>query len=163
MLRRFPTLATSDEANTRTNVSDEVRSGRARALTAPSSHLPLPPPPPSSHSSLNVNITPPPSTSPSKPPKTSNGNLEITKSFRCSPNDQTYKVLPAALKKYGIDGEWRDYRLVIACGKTERVLGLEERPLGIFKGLMKAAEEGGKDGGKGKGERPVFMLRKIGE
>jgi hypothetical protein len=161
MSRRFPALSTPDEASRSTLIeARETGQTRARAFTAPSSHLPLPRPPPSSHSSLNVNITPPPSSSTSNSKSKSSsekgksGNLEITKSFRCSPHDQTYKVLPAALKKYGIDGEWRDYRLVIACGKEERVLGMGERPLGIFKELQKE---------KGEGERPVFMLRKVGE
>jgi len=46
------------------------------------------------------------------------------------------------------------------CGKEERVLGMEERPLGVFKGLVGEYED---KKGKGNGGRPVFMLRRVGE
>lgn len=63
--------------------------------------------------------------------------------------DPCYKVLPAALRKYKISGDWRQYALMVCYGDQERVLGLEEKPLIIFKELQDA------------GKRPVFMLRQL--
>ncbi|KAB8215007.1 hypothetical protein BDV33DRAFT_181617 [Aspergillus novoparasiticus] len=81
-----------------------------------------------------------------------NGNdppsVEIFKSFRVSMEDPCYKVLPAALKKYNINADWRQYALYIVYGDQERCLGLEERPLILFKQLEK------------EGRKPMFMLRK---
>jgi hypothetical protein len=74
--------------------------------------------------------------------------VEIFKSFRVSVDDPCYKVLPAALKKYNINGDWKQYALYIVYGDQERCLGLEERPLILFKQLEK------------EGRKPMFMLRK---
>jgi hypothetical protein len=62
--------------------------------------------------------------------------------------DPCHKVLPAALKKYNINEDWRSYSLFIVYGDQERCLGLEERPLTLFKQLEK------------EGRKPMFMLRK---
>ncbi|KAI5300901.1 Adaptor for signal transduction [Ascosphaera atra] len=70
------------------------------------------------------------------------------KSFRVTMEDPCYKVLPAALRKYGIKDDWRAYALYIVCGEKERCLGLEEKPLILFKQLDK------------EGRKPMFMLRK---
>jgi hypothetical protein len=75
-------------------------------------------------------------------------SVEIFKSFRVSMDDPCYKVLPAALKKYNINEDWRNYALYIVYGDQERCLGLEERPLILFKQLHKD------------GKKPMFMLRK---
>ncbi|KAL4903289.1 hypothetical protein BDW74DRAFT_54069 [Aspergillus multicolor] len=77
-----------------------------------------------------------------------NPSVEIFKSFRVSVDDPCYKVLPAALKKYNINGDWKQYALYIVYGDQERCLGLEERPLILFKQLEK------------EGRKPMFMLRK---
>ncbi|KZF26954.1 RA-domain-containing protein [Xylona heveae TC161] len=74
--------------------------------------------------------------------------VEIFKSFRVSMEDPCHKVLPAALKKYKIDADWRQYALYIVYGDQERCLGLDERPLILFKQLDK------------EGRKPMFMLRK---
>jgi hypothetical protein len=74
--------------------------------------------------------------------------VEIFKSFRVSVDDPCYKVLPAALKKYNINGDWKQYALYIVYGDQERCLGLDERPLILFKQLEK------------EGRKPMFMLRK---
>lgn len=74
--------------------------------------------------------------------------MEIFKSFRVSVDDPCYKVLPAALKKYNINGDWKQYALYIVYGDQERCLTLEERPLILFKQLEK------------EGRKPMFMLRK---
>ncbi|KAE8348229.1 MAPKKK cascade protein kinase regulator Ste50 [Aspergillus coremiiformis] len=75
-------------------------------------------------------------------------SVEIFKSFRVSMDDPCHKVLPAALKKYNINADWKQYALYIMYGDQERCLGLEERPLILFKQLEK------------EGRKPMFMLRK---
>ena len=74
--------------------------------------------------------------------------VEIFKSFRVNMDDPCYKVLPAALKKYHIQADWRKYRLWLAFEGQERLIGLEERPVVLFKQL---AEEG---------KRPMYMIRR---
>lgn len=76
-------------------------------------------------------------------------SAEIFKSFRVSMEDPCYKVLPAALKKYNINADWRQYALYIVYGDEERCLEMEEKPLILFKQLDK------------EGRKPMFMLRKI--
>lgn len=63
-------------------------------------------------------------------------------------DDPCYKVLPAALKKYQINAPWDQYALYIVYGDQERCLGMEEKPLILFKQLDK------------EGKKPMFMLRK---
>jgi hypothetical protein len=75
--------------------------------------------------------------------------VEIFKSFRVSMEDPCYKVLPAALRKYNINAPWEQYALYIVYGDNERCLGMEEKPLILFKQLDK------------EGKKPMFMLRKI--
>ena len=62
--------------------------------------------------------------------------------------DPCYKVLPAALKKYNINADWRQYALYIVYGDQERCLGLDEKPLILFKKLDR------------EGRKPMFMLRR---
>lgn len=75
-------------------------------------------------------------------------NIEIFKSFRISLDDPCHKVLPIALKRYQINDDWRQYALYIVHGDQERCLGLEEKPLMLFKQL------------DNQGRKPIFMLRK---
>lgn len=63
-------------------------------------------------------------------------------------DDPCHKVLPAALKKYQIQAPWDQYALYIVYGDQERCLGMEEKPLILFKQLDK------------EGKKPMFMLRK---
>ena len=81
-------------------------------------------------------------------PSASNASVEIFKSFRVSMDDPCYKVLPAALKKYQINAPWDQYALYIVYGDQERCLGMDEKPLILFKQLDK------------EGKKPMFMLRK---
>ncbi|KAH6658199.1 SAM domain-containing protein [Truncatella angustata] len=81
-------------------------------------------------------------------PGSSSASVEIFKSFRVSMDDPCYKVLPAALKKYNINEPWDKYALYIVYGDQERCLGLDEKPLILFKQLDK------------EGKKPMFMLRK---
>ncbi|KAI5812671.1 MAPKKK cascade protein kinase regulator Ste50 [Pyronema omphalodes] len=73
---------------------------------------------------------------------------DIFKSFRVSMEDPCRKVLPAALKRYNIQADWRQYALYIVHGDQERCLGLEEKPLILFKQLDR------------EGRKPMFMLRR---
>jgi hypothetical protein len=103
--------------------------------------------PPLSGGTMNVSNTPsvaqtPPSNQEKAP------QVEIFKSFRVSIDDPCHKVLPVALKKYNITADWRQYALYIVHGDQERCLGLNERPLILFKQLDK------------EGRKPMFMLRK---
>ena len=75
--------------------------------------------------------------------------IEIFKSFKVGLEDPCYKVLPAALHKYNIYADWRQYALYIVYGDQERCVGLEEKPLALFKVLAK------------EGKQPMFMLRKL--
>ena len=88
------------------------------------------------------------SNQPAQTPGSSNPQVEIFKSFRVSIDDPCHKVLPVALKKYNITADWRQYALYIVHGDQERCLGLNERPLILFKQLDK------------EGRKPMFMLRK---
>ena len=81
-------------------------------------------------------------------PGASNSSVEIFKSFRVSMDDPCHKVLPAALKKYQINAPWDQYALYIVYGDQERCLGMDEKPLILFKQLDK------------EGKKPMFMLRK---
>lgn len=76
--------------------------------------------------------------------------IEIFKSFKVSLEDPCWKVLPAALNKYNIHADWRQYALYIVYGDQERSVGLEEKPLALFKELDR------------EGKKPMFMLRKLG-
>ncbi|KAI9678724.1 MAG: Adaptor for signal transduction [Caeruleum heppii] len=76
-------------------------------------------------------------------------SVEIFKSFKVSMEDPCYKVLPAALKKYNINADWKQYALYIVYGDEERCLELDEKPLNLFKQLDK------------EGRKPMFMLRKM--
>jgi len=82
-------------------------------------------------------------------PSVNNGSVEIFKSFRVSMEDPCWKVLPAALKKYSINAPWEQYALYILYEDKERCLGMDEKPLILFKQLDKM------------GKKPMFMLRKI--
>ena len=98
------------------------------------------------------------SSAPPQPPSAGSGHgsggsdapsVEIFKSFKVSLEDPCYRVLPAALRKYQIQADWRQYALYIVYGDQERCVGLEEKPLALFKDLDR------------EGKKPMFMLRKI--
>ncbi|RXK42458.1 hypothetical protein M231_00012 [Tremella mesenterica] len=96
-----------------------------------------------------------------------NAAHSAAKSFRVTLEDPCFKVLPAALKKYKINDDWKKYALFICFGTTgkssfallpmttnalmvpERCLSYDEKPLLLFQKL--------KEGG----QKPVFMLRHI--
>ncbi|SCV67793.1 BQ2448_5404 [Microbotryum intermedium] len=79
------------------------------------------------------------------------------RSFRVTLEDPCYKVLPAALKKYKINDDWKQYALFICYGNTgeqwsrniERCLAYDEKPLILFQKLKES------------NNNPVFMLRHI--
>jgi len=83
-------------------------------------------------------------------------NTITSKVFRVGMDDRYYKFLPyavgklsATLQSKGYPLDWRHYALNIVFGDQERALGLDEKPLAIFKDLDRA------------GKNPMFMLRKI--
>jgi len=90
----------------------------------------------------------PPDDPPTSGSRTDAPGVEIFKSFRVSMEDPCEKVLPAALKKYNINADWKNYALYIVYGDQERCLGLREKPLILFKQLDR------------EGRKPMFMLRK---
>lgn len=75
--------------------------------------------------------------------------VEIFTSFRVSMEDPTYKVLPAALNEYNINAPWKQHALYITYDDQEWCLGMEEKPLILFKQLDM------------EGKKPMFMLCKI--
>ncbi|KAG0230324.1 Adaptor for signal transduction [Mortierella sp. GBA43] len=81
--------------------------------------------------------------------------VDAFRSFRISQDDPCYKVLPAALKKYKINDDWRQYALFICYGNTgkwsafQRILTYNEKPLLLMKQLKENKES------------PVFMLKHI--
>ncbi|KAF8627841.1 hypothetical protein AX15_004258 [Amanita polypyramis BW_CC] len=112
-------------------------------------HPPEKPRPQAQHS----NDTPNPNQTPSHRPhkQESTDNL---KSFKVSLDDPTWKVLPAALKKYRITNDtWQNYAMFICFGppgnRIERCLSYDEKPLLLFQKLKDAQKN------------PVFMLKHI--
>lgn len=79
----------------------------------------------------------------------SSSSVNIFKNFRVSIEDPCSNVLPLALRQYGIVGDWRDYALYIVYDDQERCVGLEERPLMLFRNLLTEHK------------KPMFMLRKL--
>ncbi|EIW72759.1 hypothetical protein TREMEDRAFT_72866 [Tremella mesenterica DSM 1558] len=85
-----------------------------------------------------------------------NAAHSAAKSFRVTLEDPCFKVLPAALKKYKINDDWKKYALFICFGTTGKsffalltMFELRRKPLLLFQKL--------KEGG----QKPVFMLRHI--
>ncbi|KAK2463634.1 hypothetical protein APHAL10511_004385 [Amanita phalloides] len=81
-------------------------------------------------------------------------STDTLKSFKVSLDDPTWKVLPAALKKYRITNDtWQNYAMFICFGpagnRAERCLSYDEKPLLLFQKLKDAQKN------------PVFMLKHI--
>ena len=106
---------------------------------------------PSAHNSVNgaTATAVPTSTSAGSAPSADTPSVEIFKSFRVGLEDPCHKVLPAALRKYNIQADWRQYALYIVYGDQERCVDLDEKPLALFKDLDR------------EGKKPMFMLRKL--
>ncbi|KAJ7065199.1 hypothetical protein C8F01DRAFT_1124661 [Mycena amicta] len=89
-----------------------------------------------------------------KTARTDSSETLMSKSFKVSLEDPTWKVLPAALKKYRINNDnWENYAMFICYGSTgnriERCLSYDEKPLLLFQKLKDAKKN------------PVFMLKHI--
>ncbi|ESK97684.1 protein kinase regulator [Moniliophthora roreri MCA 2997] len=123
----------------------------------PQAPPPLPPPPASSSSTntaTDSSPTPTAITPTPKPTATRQDSSDNLKSFKVSLEDPTYKVLPAALKKYRINNDnWENYAMFICYGspgnRIERCLSYDEKPLLLFQKLKDAKKN------------PVFMLKHI--
>lgn len=74
---------------------------------------------------------------------------DLLKDLRVKLDDPCWKVLPVALGKSNIEDDWQSYALYIMYGSCERYVGLEEKPLALFKDLDR------------EGKMPCFTLRKI--
>ncbi|KAF9480517.1 protein kinase regulator [Pholiota conissans] len=108
---------------------------------------------PSISADKSRNIPPPPET-PTAPKATKQESSDNLKSFKVSLEDPTWKVLPAALKKYRINNDnWQSYAMFICYGpsgnRIERCLSYDEKPLLLFQKLKDAKKN------------PVFMLKHI--
>ena len=90
----------------------------------------------------------PPSANKSRADAAENDPTGFMKSFRVSMEEPCHKVLPVALKKYQIQDDPAQYSLYIVHGDEERCLGMDEKPLILFKQLAND------------GKKPMFMLRK---
>ncbi|KAF2011437.1 RA-domain-containing protein [Aaosphaeria arxii CBS 175.79] len=140
--------AASERSRDQRNTPAPLSSRQPLRNTAQSASTPDDPPL-SGGSTLNSSsLQNPPLSANSNQQSTPNPQVEIFKSFRVSIDDPCHKVLPVALKKYNITADWRQYALYIVHGDQERCLGLNERPLILFKQLDK------------EGRKPMFMLRK---
>lgn len=143
-------LSTSDQNGVLRARSGSV-SGNSPSPVAVSPSTPVPAPLASGREQTSKATpaagTVPSSTTPSSSASSSADNPY--KSFRVTLDDPCHKVLPAALKKYKINDDWRKYALFICYGKTERCLSYDEKPLLLFQKL------------KENEQNPVFMLRHI--
>ncbi len=74
---------------------------------------------------------------------------EPLKQLRASKDDSCNKVLQAAMRRHRINDDSRQYALVICYGDQERILGLDEKPVVIFKELQD------------QGKHPSIMLRQM--
>ncbi|KAE8244258.1 hypothetical protein A4X13_0g6724 [Tilletia indica] len=100
------------------------------------------PPPQTAAAAASATATPLPGFGTSDPENT-------YRSFRVTLEDPCYRVLPAALKKYKINDDWKKYALIICHGNTERCVTYEEKPLLLFQKLKESKQN------------PIFMLRHI--
>ncbi|KAG4300587.1 hypothetical protein PCANB_002949 [Pneumocystis canis] len=79
----------------------------------------------------------------------SHKSIEMFKSFRIGLNDSCQKVLLAALKKYKINSDWKEYALVLYYDNKERYIEPNEKPLLLFQKLQKDEK------------KPIFILKQI--
>ncbi|KAH7911047.1 hypothetical protein BJ138DRAFT_1151558 [Hygrophoropsis aurantiaca] len=122
-----------------------------------SASAPLSAPPTSATPSTSSSATtsrPHPSRTESVDNLKSASSSDNLKSFKVSLEDPTWKVLPAALKKYKINNDtWQNYAMFICYGspgnRIERCLSYDEKPLLLFQKLKDAKKN------------PVFMLKHI--
>lgn len=142
---RYTTLLTNAETHTFPQPSEEIN--QAEGQRDP------PSPQPSEEVYQAEGQRDPPSPQPSEEIYQTEGQrdpriIRNFKSFDVAMEDPTSRVLPAALRKYNINANWRDYDLYIVYDDQRRRLGLSEKPLVLFKQLDR------------EGRRPMFMLRR---
>ncbi len=137
-----PTSATSTSAS---HLAQPAPVNQVQALTQANSR------PSTSDAAQTSAQGPSATTSPTaeRPSSSSSSADNPYKSFRVTLDDPCHKVLPAALKKYKINDDWKQYALFICYGNTERCLSYDEKPLLLFQKLKESKQN------------PVFMLRNI--
>lgn len=135
-----------DTPNSATSMNSNVASSRNLSTFSNASTVVQ-----SAHPSMSASTssTPVPTSATGSAPSAETPSVEIFKSFRVGLDDPCHKVLPAALRKYNIQADWRQYALYIVYGDQERCVNLDEKPLALFKDLDK------------EGKKPMFMLRKL--
>ncbi|KAJ7932903.1 hypothetical protein B0H13DRAFT_1592773 [Mycena leptocephala] len=127
-------------------VSSYSRSGQSQFSSASSST-----PPEKSRATDSPNLNKP---IPPKPAARTDSSETFETFEGVSLEDPTWKVLPAALKEYGINNDhWENYVIFISYDSTgeriERCLSYDEKPLLIFQKFKDAKKN------------PVFMLKHI--
>jgi hypothetical protein len=73
---------------------------------------------------------------------------DCKKTFKIALLINIFLIKRQALKRWNLTDDWRRYALYIVHGDQERYLGLEEKPLLVFRQWKKL------------GRKPVFMLRR---
>lgn len=75
--------------------------------------------------------------------ESNSAEVSIFQPFRVGAEDRCSKVLSDALKKYDVQADLRLWSLWLIDGDQERCLGLNERPLAIFRDLTKGGRKPG--------------------
>ena len=109
---------------------------------------------PQSHLTRSNSVLPPPLTPSTmqtleKKPSLSVSTIECFKNFRLGKDDTCEKMLPVAVRKHKLAGDWQHYALFISVDNQERRLGLQEKPLAIYSRLGR------------EGKKVSFKLRKL--
>ena len=68
-------------------------------------------------------------------------DISMENSFRLFIGDTTSKVLPKALREYNMHSDWKSYSLLLVYEDQVRGIGLDERPLAVFKRLEREGKE----------------------
>lgn len=67
--------------------------------------------------------------------------------FSISPDAPCSDILPIIARKHRVRGDYKSIGLVVCYGDQERIIGLDEKPLSIYKELQR------------EGKNPIFMIR----
>lgn len=150
LLSRKPSLAKSKSSPASNNRQSQLFTPTTPSSASPTTPSTLTPSAFPSSSTTSLATTQPPasaSASSSKKPL-----AEPLKQLRASTEDPCSKILQAAMKRHNLtNADWRNYALVICYGDQERILGLDEKPVLVFKEL------------RARGEHPAIMLRQRAE
>ncbi|KAK9453976.1 hypothetical protein V1511DRAFT_527545 [Dipodascopsis uninucleata] len=84
-------------------------------------------------------------------PSSGSGHQSLAEPFKAFKlkEEPCYKVLPAIVKDFNINDDWRQYALLLSFEGQERILGMDEKPLSIIKEMQDA------------GKSPTVFLRPV--